>query len=147
MREFGDFAKIDMEKLVNSFDHHLARLADFQKDIEACVGHAQDEYGLVTIEFGHQGVRELELHPKAMRLSSGELAELIKTVLQDAATDFQNRMYEKAGEAFGEEDNPMKLYRDPEAALSKIKEAETVYNSGFEDLMGRLDRIRRQMEL
>ena len=46
------------------------------------VGRAQDDDGLVTIAYGSEGLRELQLHPKAMRLSSGELAELIKEQLR-----------------------------------------------------------------
>jgi hypothetical protein len=147
MQEFGDFAKIDIEKLLKGFDGQLARLEKFQSDIDSYVGRAQDENGLVTIEYDHQGMRELELHPKAMRLSAVELAELIKTVLQEATADFQTRVYDGAGEVFGEEDNPMKFHRDPEVALRKIKDAEAIYERGFEDVMGQLDDIRRRMEL
>jgi DNA-binding protein YbaB len=147
MQEFGDFAKIDIEKLLKGFDEQLAHMEEFQQKIGSCVGRAEDENGLVVVEYDHQGVRELELHPKAMRLSSGELADLIKTVLRDATADFQNRYFEGAKEVFGEENNPMNVARDPEAALGKIKDAEAIYDRAFEDVMGELDRIRRRMNL
>ncbi|TDD30705.1 YbaB/EbfC family DNA-binding protein [Nonomuraea terrae] len=147
MQEFGDFAKIDLEKLVKGADEQLALLGDFQERAASCVGRAQDENGFVAVEYGQEGVRELELHPKAMRLSSGELAELIKITLRDATEDFQRRLTEDAGELFGQESNPLRLLAEPGSITAKVKEAEPLYDQAFEDVMGRLDSIRRRLEL
>lgn len=147
MNEFGDFANIDVDKLLKEMDREVGRLDDFQRDIGKCVGRAEDENGFVAIEYGSDGVRELELHPKAMRLSSGELAELIKDVLREATQDFQDRMYSLANDAFGEADNPLRQMKDPDAALAKIKQAEAVYDRAFEDVMKEFDMIRRRMNL
>ncbi|WP_433512532.1 YbaB/EbfC family nucleoid-associated protein [Nonomuraea sp. CA-143628] len=147
MQEFGDFANIDIEKLLKGADEQFARIEELQKNMTDLVGRAQDDDGLVTIEYGSEGLRELQLHPKAMRLSSGELAELIKEQLQAATADLQHQVTEAMGQAFGDEDNPMKYVEDPDAALHKIKEAESAYNRTFEDVMGELDRIRRRLDL
>ncbi|MEV0617186.1 YbaB/EbfC family nucleoid-associated protein [Nonomuraea sp. NPDC050404] len=147
MQEFGDFANIDVDKLIKGMDQQVEQMEEFQRVLGSIVGTAQDEDGFVTIEYGNEGVRELELHPKAMRLSSGELAELIKAILAEATEDFQKRMYEAAGTVFGDEDNPMQLMKDPDAAIAKVKQAEAVYDRAFEDVMGELDQIRRRMDL
>ncbi|MBT2224515.1 YbaB/EbfC family nucleoid-associated protein [Nonomuraea sp. NEAU-A123] len=147
MQEFGDFANIDIEKLLKGADEQFARIEELQKNMTDIVGRAQDDDGLVTIAYGSEGLRDLLLHPKAMRLSSGELSELIKEQLQAATADLQRQVTEAMGEAFGDEDNPMKYVDDPEAALHKIKEAESAYNRTFEDVMGELDRIRRRLDL
>jgi DNA-binding protein YbaB len=146
MQEFGDFANIDIDKLMKGMDQQVAHLEEFQKAMDSCVGTAQDEDGFVIVKYGNEGVRELKLHPKAMRLSSGELAELIKTVLAEATEDFQKRMYEQAGDVFGE-DNPLEVMKNPDAALDKVKQAGAVYDRAFEDVMGELDKIRRRMDL
>ena len=112
-----------------------------------CVGRAEDEDGFVVVEYGQTGVRELTLHPKAMRLSSGELADLIKQVLAEATDDFQRRLTEMAGEVFGEKDNPLKAVENPDAMIDEIKRVEKVYDQAFNDVMGELDRIRRRLEL
>ncbi|MEO3873647.1 YbaB/EbfC family nucleoid-associated protein [Nonomuraea sp. B12E4] len=145
MQEFGDFAKIDIDKLLKGADRQLALLGEFQQNVGSLVGRAQDEDGFVTVEYGQEGVRELELHPKAMRLSSGELAELIKTALKDATDDFQKQLHEAAGELFGEEDNPMKF--DPEAMTERLHAAQRMHDRAFEDVMGELDGIRRRLGL
>ncbi|TDD25140.1 YbaB/EbfC family DNA-binding protein [Nonomuraea diastatica] len=147
MQEFGDFAKIDIDKLLKGADEQLALLEKFQEEVGSYVGHAQDEDGFVTVEYDHQGMRTLEIHPKAMRLSSGELADLIKTVLAEATADFQRRLNAASNEMFGEDDNPMKHLSDPEAALGKIRQAGALHDKAFEDVMGELDRIRRRMDL
>lgn len=144
---FGDFANIDIDKLLKSADEQFVRIQELQKNIPAIVGRAQDDDGLVTVEYGSEGLRDLQLHPKAMRLASGELAELIKVVLQDATRDLQTKISKAMTDAFGEEDNPMKYVNDPDAAMGQIKEAEAAYNRTFEDVMGELDRIRRRLEL
>ncbi|GAA4518920.1 MULTISPECIES: YbaB/EbfC family DNA-binding protein [Nonomuraea] len=147
MQEFGDFANIDIEKLLKGMDDQIARLEKFQRGAGDCVGRAEDEDGLVTVEYDQTGLRELNLHPKAMRLASGELADLIKVVLAEAVADFQVKFTEMAGEAFGERGNPMKLATDPSSALNDIKNAEAAYDRAFTDVMGELDRIRRRLEI
>ncbi|WP_327087499.1 YbaB/EbfC family nucleoid-associated protein [Nonomuraea sp. NBC_01738] len=147
MQEFGDFANIDIEKLLKGADEQFARIEEFQKNMDSFVGRAEDENGLVMAEYGSEGLRTLEIHPKAMRLASGELSDLIKEVLKDAGAALQANLNSAMGDAFGEEDNPMKFATDPEGALSKVKEAEAAYNRAFEDTMGELDKIRRRLDL
>ncbi|MEU1387765.1 MULTISPECIES: YbaB/EbfC family nucleoid-associated protein [unclassified Nonomuraea] len=148
MQEFGDFANIDIEKLIKGAEQQVALIEEFEKKMESVVGRAQDENGLVVVEYGQEGVRELHLHPKAMRLSSGELADLIKVSLREAAADLQQQITEGMSESFGDlEDDPMAYLKDPDAAGKQIKEAESAYNRTFDDVMGELDRIRRRLDL
>ncbi|MGI5269181.1 YbaB/EbfC family DNA-binding protein [Nonomuraea sp. CA-218870] len=146
MQGFGDFANIDVEKLIKGMDQQLAGLERFQRSVGDCVGKAEDEDGFVSVVYDTSGVRDLTLHPKAMRMSSGELADLIKTVLAEAAADFQRNFAELAGEVFGEEDNPMKM-GDPQALSAQLKEVEAVHDRAFTDVMAELDRIRRRLDL
>ncbi|MBB6350664.1 YbaB/EbfC family nucleoid-associated protein [Nonomuraea muscovyensis] len=147
MQEFGDFANIDIDKLLKTADGQFARMEELQKTMSTVVGRAQDEDGLVTAEYAAEGLRELDLHPKAMRLGSSELAEKVKQVVRDASEDLQQKISEAMGEVFGEEDNPMRFIKDPDAALEQVRSAEAAYNRTFEDVMGELDRIRRRLDL
>ncbi|TMR05728.1 YbaB/EbfC family nucleoid-associated protein [Nonomuraea turkmeniaca] len=147
MQEFGDFANIDIDKLLKGVDEQFVLMEKFQRDIGTYVGRAQDENGMVTVEYDHQGVRELELHPKAMRMASGELADLIKTAIADATADFQKQLSAAMGELFGDDADQMKFVNNPDAALTKIKEAGALHEQAFTDVMGQLDRIRRRLNL
>ncbi|MEW9546972.1 YbaB/EbfC family nucleoid-associated protein [Nonomuraea sp. NPDC050783] len=144
MQEFGDFAKIDIDKLLAGMDDQFNRLGEFQRAAGDVVGRAEEENGMVVVEYGQNGVRELELHPKAMRLGSAELADLIKATLAEAVADYQRRFAELMAGVFGESGNPL---ADPEAALEEVKRAEAIHDRAFTDVMGELDRIRRRLEL
>ncbi|GII86556.1 hypothetical protein Ssi03_45460 [Sphaerisporangium siamense] len=147
MTEFGDFAGIDLEKLLNQAQEQFARVEGLQRRLAELVGRAQDKDHLVTVEYGAEGLRELELNPRAMRLASNDLAALIKTVSGDAARDLREKTDEAMAEVFGAEDDPMRLLEDPEAAIARAKEAEDAYNRVFDDVMSELDRVRRRLDL
>ncbi|MEV4381447.1 YbaB/EbfC family nucleoid-associated protein [Streptosporangium sp. NPDC049644] len=146
MREFGDFANIDIDKLLSGAESQFAQMGRAQEDMAGVVGRAQDEDELVTVEYAVEGLRTLDIHPKAMRLSSSELAEKIKAVLQDASRDLQVRLSAAMGEMFGEEMNPMKFIANPDAAMGRFDSAQDAYRRTFDDVMGELDRIRRRLE-
>ncbi|MFI9550146.1 YbaB/EbfC family nucleoid-associated protein [Nonomuraea endophytica] len=137
MREFEEFADLDIDKLLKGADEQFARMAEFQKKLDSYVGRAQDEHGMVTVECGQEGVRELHLHPKALRMPSVELADLIKAMLNEAARDLQRQVNEGMSAEFG----------DVEDSATHVKEAESAYNRTFDDVMGELARIRRRLEL
>ncbi|MFF4773025.1 hypothetical protein [Microtetraspora fusca] len=145
MTGFGDFANIDIEQLMRRGDQQIEEMRRFESVMSGLVGRAQDEDRLVTVEYAGAGLRELELHPKAMRLSSGELAEKIKETIRAAAEDMQRQVEEASEEVFGKENDPMKLLKEPDAAMDKVREAEGIYGRTFDDVMAELDRIRRRL--
>ncbi|WP_433437709.1 YbaB/EbfC family nucleoid-associated protein [Nonomuraea sp. CA-141351] len=142
----GEFGGLDIDRFLRNADQQMARAGEFQKVLQELTGQAQDPDGLVTVECGSAGLKELILHPKAMRLNSGELAERIKAVIAEATADLQRRVSEEMGAVFGEENNPMRFAQDPEGGMQVLREAEAAYNRTYEDLMGELDRIRQRME-
>ncbi|WP_431915733.1 YbaB/EbfC family nucleoid-associated protein [Nonomuraea jabiensis] len=142
-REFG---ALDINRILRNADQQMARAGEFQQVLQDLTGHAQDEDGLVTAECGSTGLKELVLHPKAMRLNSADLAERIKAVIAEANADLQRRVSEEMGNVFGEENNPMRFAQNPEGGLELVRQAEAAYNRTYEDLMGELDRIRQRME-
>ncbi|MGN9836759.1 YbaB/EbfC family DNA-binding protein [Nonomuraea sp. H19] len=141
-RQYG---AMDLGKILKNADAQMARVAELQTDLTELVGRAEDEDGFVVAEFGSAGLNELILHPKAMRLTSGELAARIKVVIEEATADLRRQLSEKMEEAFGE-DNPMRFGHDPDGAMEQVHQAKAAYDRTFEDLMGDLDRIRQRME-
>ncbi|MFI7127466.1 YbaB/EbfC family nucleoid-associated protein [Nonomuraea sp. NPDC050153] len=142
-REFG---ALDIDRILRNADQQMARAGEFQRVLQDLTGRAQDEDGFVVAECGSSGLKELVLHPKAMRLNSAELAERIKAVISEANADLQRRISEEMGNVFGEENNPMRFARDPEGGLELVRQAESAYNRTYEDLLGQLDRIQQRME-
>ncbi|MFG6193000.1 YbaB/EbfC family DNA-binding protein [Nonomuraea sp. JJY05] len=141
-----DFGALDINRILSNADQQMARAGELQRVLQDLTGQAQDEDGFVMAEFGSTGLKELVLHPKAMRLNSAELAERIKAVIAEANADLQRRISEEMGNVFGEENNPMRFAQDSEGGLELVRQAEAAYNRTYEDLMGELDRIRQRME-
>ncbi|MDR8408569.1 YbaB/EbfC family nucleoid-associated protein [Nonomuraea sp. 3-1Str] len=147
MDEYQNFPGIDVDRLLKIAEQQVAQAEEAQKALSAVVGRASDADNLVHVEFGGQGLRELELRPKAMRLGSEELAEKIKATIQAAVADHQARVEEAMVEVYGEEDNPMRLVKDPDAALDRLRSAEAAYNRTFDSVMGELTAISRRLDL
>ncbi|MFC4115561.1 YbaB/EbfC family nucleoid-associated protein [Nonomuraea zeae] len=141
-REFG---ALDLDRVLRNADRQMARAVELRTSMAELVGRAQDEDGLVKVEFSSAGLKELILHPKAMRLTSGELSASIKQLVKEAAADLQRQVADMMEEAFGE-DNPMRFGTDADGALEQVRQSEAAYNRTVGDLMGELDRIRQRME-
>ncbi|MEO3793973.1 YbaB/EbfC family nucleoid-associated protein [Nonomuraea sp. B10E15] len=145
--DFGDFGNIDIDKLLHSLEDQVSKSEQVQKSMGRLVGRGEDDDGLVVVEYAHDGLRTLDIRPKAMRLSSGELSERIKAVLQDAIEDLQRQIDEFMTETYGKEANPMRMIDNPAALLKDVRRAEGSYERAFEDVMGELTRIRRELDL
>ncbi|MEN3535414.1 YbaB/EbfC family nucleoid-associated protein [Microbispora sp. ZYX-F-249] len=141
---FDDF---DVERFGQRADARIAAVERLQDTLSSLVGRARDEDGLVEVEFTGRGLSELELHPKAMRLSSGELAERIKETVRAASDDLYRQMNRAMAEVLGEEGDQTRFLNDPEAVLSQVREAESAFDRTAEDVLGELDRISRRLNL
>ncbi|MFI9589411.1 YbaB/EbfC family nucleoid-associated protein [Nonomuraea sp. NPDC052265] len=147
MTDFGDFGNIDMDRLLDNMDKQLSKSEELQKAMSALVGRGEDEGHLVLVEYGQEGLRTLDIQPKAMRLSAVELSERIKAAIEQATADLQRQADELLTQLFGEASNPMRMLENPERALRPVRKAEASYERAFEDVMGELDRIRRDLDL
>lgn len=67
----GGFDDFDVERFQQRVDARITAVERLQTTLSSLVGRARDEDGLVSVEVSARGLSELELHPKAMRLSSG----------------------------------------------------------------------------
>ncbi|MEV0233323.1 YbaB/EbfC family DNA-binding protein [Nonomuraea sp. NPDC050786] len=146
MTDFGDLGGIDMDRLLHSVDQQIARAEELEKAMAKLVGRAEDEDHLVLVEYAQEGLRTLEIRPKGMRLSAAELSEKIKAAVQDAVADLHRLSGELMAEMFGAA-SPMRMIEDSTAMLKQVKRAEASYDRAFEDVMGEMDRIRRDLDL
>ncbi|MEU1386283.1 MULTISPECIES: YbaB/EbfC family DNA-binding protein [unclassified Nonomuraea] len=147
MTDFGDFGNIDMDRLLSSMDEQLSKSEELQRAMSALVGRGEDEGHLVVVEYAQEGLRTLDIQPKAMRLSAAELSERIKDAVAAATADLRRQADELLTEMFGVSGNPMRMLENPDRALREVRKAEASYERAFEDVMGELDRIRRELDL
>ncbi|HEX2314102.1 MAG TPA: YbaB/EbfC family nucleoid-associated protein [Thermomonospora sp.] len=142
---FGDFANIDVDKLLGGAKERFARIQEMQERAQDLVGRAEGADGRVRAEFTFNGgLTELYIDPRAMRMSSGELSEVIKTVIAEASADLQRQSNELMAEMYGVDAQQL---MDPEVAVAKAKEAQAAYDKTMADVMGQLERLQRRMGL
>lgn len=73
------------EAFVAQHEERLARLADLHKEVAEAVGEAASDDGRVQVRFTEaDGISELKLDPRALRLPADDLADLITRTVNDA---------------------------------------------------------------
>lgn len=148
MTQFGDFANINVDKLVNEAQQRFARLSELRERMSTFEGHAQTEDGRIRATYtATGGLTHLHLDPRAMRMGSEELAETIVSVVQQAARDLQEQNHQAMTEVFGEDENPMRYLTDQQAIQDRANEMQRNFNRTMNDVMGELDRVRRRLGL
>jgi DNA-binding protein YbaB len=141
---FGDFANIDVEKVLRDAQGRQARIQEMQASMAELVGHAADETGLVSATFTPSGgLTELEIKPRAMARGSQDLAATVRQVIQDASADLQQKMRAIMTEAFPDHESAL----DKDAAMAKAQEAQDAFNRVMTDGMAELEKIRKRMGL
>jgi DNA-binding protein YbaB len=141
---FGDFANIDVDKVLREAQGQQARIQQMQERIAELVGRASDESGLVTATFtAAEGLADLEIKPRALAPGSQELAKTIKQVIQEASADLQAQMRAVMREVFPDHESAL----DKDAAIAKAQEAKDAFDRVMTDAMGELEQIRKRLGL
>ncbi|MFI0481891.1 YbaB/EbfC family nucleoid-associated protein [Actinomadura sp. 9N215] len=110
----------DFERFQRDMQEQMGDLTKMKEAIEAAVGRGEAADGRVVAEYRSEGgLTRLDLDPRAMRLSSAELSEEIRTAVNAAAQDFQKKAREASTSMFNVPDDPSKGM-DPAKALASL---------------------------
>lgn len=148
MSEFGDLGNLDIQRLIRISEEHSAKVKEMQErsaELEG-VAETKDRRIRVTCTIA-DGVTDIHIDPRAMRMPAEKLAETLKTLIREANTDLQRQLGELMAETYSDEANPMKLIQDPEAAQERIHQAAEVFDRTLDDAMEELGRIAKQLGL
>jgi DNA-binding protein YbaB len=145
---FGAFANIDVDKLLNGAQERISRVQEMQERLADLAGQAEAAEGRIKATYTMAGgLTGLEIDPRALRMGSKDLADTVRSTVQEAAQDLQRQIAEAMSDVFGEKDNPMNLVGDQNAAVAKAKEAQAAYDRTMQDVMGELDAVRKRLGL
>lgn len=146
MTQFGDFANLNVDKLVNDARQRFARMSELQERMSAFEGHARSEDGRISATYtAAKGLTDLHLDPRALRMGSQELADTIVWVIGEAAADLQRQNTEAMSEVFGEDGNPMRYLTDRQAVEDRANEMRQSFDRTMNDVVGELDRVRKRL--
>lgn len=137
----------DAERKLRDSTHNLDNLRDVQAKLAEAVGRGEAADGHVLVEYTAAGLRELTIDPRAMRMTSEELAEAVKEALGAAVQDFRAQSAQALRDAGlagadGETDKP-----DLAAIQERLGQARDRYSSVMRTAAQQLDeasRLRRQ---
>ena len=148
MTQFGDFANLDVDRLVGEAQQRFAKMRDLQERMSELRGQAQTEDGRIRATYtAAGGLTELHLDPRALRMGSEELAERIVWVIGEAARNLHEQNREAMSEVFGPDGDPMNYLTDRQAMEERATEMRQNFDRTMNDVVGELDRVRKRLGL
>jgi len=112
--EPAELAEPDAPVLARQAEQRIAQAADVQRRVASMVGRAESPDGHVMAGYGSaQGLLELHLDPRAMRMPSADLAATILRVADAARQDLARQIQQAVRETYGDAFDPMEALRDP----------------------------------
>ncbi|SHG50690.1 hypothetical protein SAMN05443575_2119 [Jatrophihabitans endophyticus] len=133
-----------LEQELSDSTRRMERARDIGSIVADVVGAAQTEDGHVRVEFTAQGVHDLVLDPRAMRLGSADLAAAIKATIADAAADYQQRTLDAMREA-GLVPSAEEQQRRLDEAVAQLGDAQRQFTTSLRsaaEVMGRAAQAR-----
>jgi DNA-binding protein YbaB len=113
----------DIEGFLRNAEQSMAQAEKMKDQIAEVTGHAESEDGRIKAEFtSADGLSRLDLDPRALRMSSEELSEEIRRIVNAASKDFQTQLTRTTTSMFGGTDDPADLMRDQVDDMAKVQQ-------------------------
>lgn len=141
MSESSDFLRSGaIDEALRDAKNRLSGVSELQERLSSLVGTAESEDGRVRAETDNaKGLRKLTIDPRAMRMASEELAEVITAVVADAMADLRRKSREEAQDVMG----GGKF--DPQAAREQVKEVFASFERTAVDARSEMERLQRRL--
>lgn len=123
----------------------LARVTEFREHVAALEGHAESPDGLIKITCtAEDSLRDLQLHPRALKLLNSELAAAIQETATSARADLKRQTDDLVGNLFDPND-PARGLADPGAARARLQELTETMKTMGDDTTAAFDRLREML--
>jgi DNA-binding protein YbaB len=148
MQGFPDFQQmlgIDMDAVAAKARRAAERSAEFNERLSGLAGRAETQDGRVRLAFSpEQGLPELHIDPRAMRMGSEELAETIQRLTLEAVADLERQKQEAAREIYGD-DSEAVTTPDAEKMKELLQDMNDTFSGLSKDGSALMDEVRRRL--
>lgn len=133
-----------LESMAAESAEYFGKMQEFQRRAAEIVGTAATEDGMIKVGWRGDGPSDLEIHPRAMRMGSGELAATIMRLIGEAKADSRRQSGDIMAEVYGEE-NPADLIRDPEALRQSLDVMRRTFSGAVDESTDLIKQLQRRL--
>ena len=127
------------ERFIRDAESQMSKAEELKARMAEVVGRGESADGRVIAEFQSDGgLTALDLDPRTLRLSSGELSLEIRAAVNAAASDFQQKLSQVGGELFGGTDDDARKLADPKKALAEAEKLGNDFAVQMKDVLREL---------
>jgi DNA-binding protein YbaB len=142
--------EFDPEMLFRETRSQFDQVADMQRAMAELRGRAESQDGRVRAVYTQdEGLADVELDPRAMRMSAAELGQLIVQVSGEAKRDLERQMKELMDETFAQQDvtpdDLKNMFEEPSGLTETLGSMGRIFEGATKEVEGILDQIRRVM--
>jgi DNA-binding protein YbaB len=147
--EFPDIERtlgIDLGAHVEQARRVAEKSAEFSARLADMVGRAESPDGRVGLGFSpEKGLTGVRIDPRAMRMGSEELAELVEQLSKEAVADLERQKREAADEVYEEDAQKVKQPLDPAAMQDALRDMNDAFSGVSRDATALMDQLRKRM--
>ncbi|MGI5166774.1 YbaB/EbfC family nucleoid-associated protein [Spirillospora sp. CA-253888] len=144
---FGDLASLNPDEVIKELRSWSDNAAAVQEKLNDVTGTATSKDGYITVTFTPQdGLRDLEINPRAMRMASSDLAAAIKEAIREATRDMQQNLQNAMSASRGSE-GIQEMLKDPSKIAENAKKSQEMFDKTMKDALSGLEDLRRQLKL
>lgn len=141
---------MDVTRLAEEARQQAALANELQQRLTGLMGRAESPDGRVQVAFlPEQGLPELYLDPRVLRLGSEELAELIQGVVWEAVQDLERQREEAARQTYGPDYDPSAAVlsdEEQQGLAHGIAQIAELAENTTADARAMVDRLQRMLQ-
>jgi DNA-binding protein YbaB len=143
MAQDEDFRR-GLESMAAESAEYFRKAQEVRRRLADIVGTAATEDGQIKVGWRGDAPSDLQIHPRAMRMPSADLAQTILRLIREAKADVQRRSEEIMAEVYGEE-NPADLVADPEVLQRSLEAMRLSFTGAVNESMDLIKQLQRRL--
>ena len=133
----------EFDALLRHSQERVAKIAHLREQSASVVGAAETADGRISVtSTADDPVAELRIDPRAMRMTSDDLAAAIKETIRRALADRERQVERLAAEEYGEE-NPLDLLDNKEALQQTLGQVQGMFEKAGRDAQSMIAQLQQ----